>query len=91
MLEHQVLLSWQTGVLVNGEIRVTSSLLYDFYHNMDEKTIKERITALEGQRAQMISNVHAIEGAIQDCKYWLEKIFTPKTNDNVMKLTKDKK
>jgi hypothetical protein len=42
---------------------------------MDEKTIKERITALEGQRAQMISNVHAIEGAIQDCKYWLEKIL----------------
>jgi hypothetical protein len=58
---------------------------------MDEKTIKERITALEGQRAQMISNVHAIEGAIQDCKHWLEKISTPKTNDNVMKLTKDKK
>jgi prephenate dehydratase len=40
---------------------------------MDEKTIKERITALEGQRAQTISNVHAIEGAIQDCKYWLKK------------------
>jgi hypothetical protein len=58
---------------------------------MDEKTIKERITALESQRAQTISNVHAIEGAIQDCKYWLEKISTPKTNDNVMKLTKDKK
>jgi hypothetical protein len=35
--------------------------------------------------------VHAIEGAIQDCKHWLEKISTPKTNDNVMKLTKDKK
>ena len=58
---------------------------------MDEKTIKERITTIEGQRAQMVSNVHAIEGAIQDCKYWLEKISTPKTNDNVMKITKDKK
>jgi hypothetical protein len=45
---------------------------------MDEKTIKERITALESQRAQTISNVHAIEGAIQDCKYWLEKNFYTK-------------
>jgi hypothetical protein len=58
---------------------------------MDEKTIKERITTLEGQRAQMVSNVHAIEGAIQDCKYWLEKISKPQTIDNVMKITKDKK
>ena len=58
---------------------------------MDEKTIKERITTLEGQRAQMVSNVHAIEGAIQDCKFWLEEISKPQINDNVMKITKDKK
>ena len=58
---------------------------------MDEKTIKERITVLEGQRTQAISNVHAIDGAIQDCKFWLEEISKPKTNDNIVKIVKDKK
>ena len=58
---------------------------------MDEKTIKERITTLEGQRAQMVSNVHAIEGAIQDCKFWLEEISKSQTTNNVVKIAKDKK
>ena len=58
---------------------------------MDEKTIKERIAKLEAQRAQMISNVHAIEGAIQDCKFWLEEISKSQTTNNVVKIAKDKK
>ena len=58
---------------------------------MDVKTIKERIAKLEAQRAQMISNVHAIEGAIQDCKFWLEEISKSQTNNNVVKIAKDKK
>jgi len=33
---------------------------------MDVKTINERITLLQNQRAQTISNVHALDGAIQD-------------------------
>ena len=66
--------------------------LYSYiHHNMNEKTIKERIATLEAQRAQTISNVHAIEGAIQDCKFWLEQISKPQTNDNVVKIAKDKK
>ncbi len=60
-------------------------------HNMNDKTIKERIKTLEAQRAQAVSNVHAIEGAIQDCKFWLEEISKPQINDNVMKINKDKK
>ena len=59
--------------------------------NMDVKTIKERIAKLEAQRAQMISNVHAIEGAIQDCKFWLEEISKSQTTNNVVKIAKDKK
>ena len=58
---------------------------------MDVKTIKERIAKLEAQRAQMISNVHAIEGAIQDCKFWLEEISKSQTTNNVVKIVKDKK
>ena len=58
---------------------------------MNEKTIKERIAKLEAQRAQMISNVHAIEGAIQDCKFWLEEISKSQTTNNVVKIAKDKK
>ena len=60
-------------------------------HNMDVKTINERITLLQNQRTQSISNVHAIDGAIQDCKFWLEEISKPKTNDNIVKIVKDKK
>ena len=58
---------------------------------MNEKTIKERIAKLEAQRAQMISNVHAVEGAIQDCKFWLEEISKSQTTNNVVKIAKDKK
>ena len=59
--------------------------------NMDVKTIKERIVTLEAQRAQTISNVHALDGAIQDCNFWLEQISKPKTNDNIVKIAKEKK
>ena len=58
---------------------------------MDVKTINERITLLQNQRAQSISNVHAIEGAIQDCKFWLEEISKSQTTNNVVKIAKDKK
>ena len=60
-------------------------------HNMDVKTINERITLLQNQRAQIISNVHALDGAIQDCKFWLEQISKSKTNDNIVKIVKNKK
>ena len=60
-------------------------------HNMNDKTIKERIKTLEAQRAQAVSNVHAVEGAIKDCKFWLEQISKPQTNDNVVKIAKEKK
>ena len=58
---------------------------------MDVKTINERITLLQSQRVQAISNVHAIDGAIQDCKFWLEQISKSKTNDNIVKIVKEKK
>ena len=60
-------------------------------HNMDVKTINERITLLQNQRTQAISNVHALDGAIQDCKFWLEEISKSQTTNNVVKIAKDKK
>ena len=70
---------------------VQLDLYHYFHHKMNEKTIKERIAKLEAQRTQMISNVHAIEGAIQDCKFWLEEISKSQTTNNVVKIAKDKK
>ena len=64
---------------------------FQLLRNMDVKTINERITLLQNQRTQAISNVHAIDGAIQDCKFWLEEISKSKTNDNIVKIAKDKK
>ena len=64
---------------------------FQHLRNMDVKTINERITLLQNQRAQTISNVHALDGAIQDCKFWLEEISKSKTNDNIVKIVKDKK
>ena len=64
---------------------------FQLLRNMDVKTINERITLLQNQRAQTISNVHALDGAIQDCKFWLEEISKSKTNDNIVKIVKDKK
>lgn len=58
---------------------------------MNEKTIKERIANLEAQRNQMSANLNAIGGAIQDCQFWLEQISKPQTNDNVVKIAKEKK
>ena len=58
---------------------------------MDVKTINERITLLQNQRTQAISNVHALDGAIQDCKFWLEEISKSQTTNNVVKIAKDKK
>ena len=57
---------------------------------MDVKTINERITLLQNQRAQTISNVHALDGAIQDCKFWLEQISKSQTTNNVVKIAKEK-
>ena len=70
---------------------VQLDLYHYFHHKMNEKTIKERIAKLEAQRAQMISNVHAVEGAIQDCKFWLDEVSQTKNNDNVVKIAKEKK
>lgn len=36
--------------------------------------IEERLKLLEQNREQLQANINATEGAIQDCRYWLEKL-----------------
>ena len=48
---------------------------------MDKETIEKRIEILKTEKAQalqaaeqMMANVHALNGAIQDCEYWLNEV-----------------
>jgi hypothetical protein len=38
------------------------------------EAIEKRLASLEKDRAQMIATLTTIDGAIIDCKYWLEQI-----------------
>jgi len=41
---------------------------------LTKDAVLKRKADLEAQRTQLISNVNAISGAIQDCDYWAELI-----------------
>ena len=41
---------------------------------MDAKEINERVVALKQDRERMIANINAIDGALQDCAYWFDKL-----------------
>jgi hypothetical protein len=41
---------------------------------MDRKKIEERIADLKGGILRMESSIHANNGAIQDCEYWLSEL-----------------
>lgn len=45
---------------------------------MTEAEIVERIELLEQQRSQALANVNALNGAIQDCEFWLKRIRSAK-------------
>lgn len=40
---------------------------------MDIESITKRKAELVAQREQLVGNVNALTGAIQDCDYWLEQ------------------
>lgn len=41
---------------------------------MTKEKLLERIKQLEAERANLIQNIAAYDGAIQDCKWWLEQM-----------------
>jgi hypothetical protein len=44
---------------------------------MDKNKIKERLVKLEEAKQQMLANLNAIAGGIQECNYWLSVIEAP--------------
>ena len=39
-----------------------------------KEMIEERLATLTSERDQLINNVNAYNGAIQDAQYWIEKL-----------------
>ena len=42
--------------------------------SMTIDSIKTRMEQLERQRQQLQANLHAVDGAMQDCEYWLARL-----------------
>ncbi len=49
---------------------------------MTETEITERIALLETARAKALANVNALNGAIEDCEFWLGRIRSPAIENN---------
>jgi len=43
--------------------------------------ILERLAKLKAEREQLIANLNAYNGAIQDCEYWLSVLEDGENND----------
>lgn len=41
---------------------------------MDKEQLAERLTTLQKQREQAIANANALNGAIQECQFWIAKL-----------------
>ena len=41
---------------------------------MDKEKIEKRIKSLEAAKEQMIANLNAIIGSINECKFWIEEL-----------------
>ena len=46
---------------------------------MTKDLVQKRKQELEQQRVQTIATLNAIEGAVQDCDYWLKQLEPPPT------------
>lgn len=41
---------------------------------MDKQAILDRLTQLRGQQKNLQANLWALDGAIQDCEFWLKEL-----------------
>jgi hypothetical protein len=41
---------------------------------MDKEKLQKRLELLKKQREQLLANISAYNGAIEECKYWLKEI-----------------
>jgi hypothetical protein len=56
---------------------------------MDRAALEARIADLEAQRERTIATVNVINGAIEDCKYWLSVIDQPTPAETAPATQKD--
>ena len=42
--------------------------------------LQERIAAYESDIKKMVSNIHALEGAVQDAKFWVSHLQAEENN-----------
>jgi hypothetical protein len=49
---------------------------------MDKEQIESRKKVLEASRDQLIANLNIINGAIQDCDFWLAQLEQLETKEN---------
>lgn len=48
---------------------------------MTKEQLEQRLQQLSTQRAQALGTVHAVEGAIQEVRSWLEKLAAEDDSD----------
>jgi peptidoglycan hydrolase CwlO-like protein len=41
---------------------------------LTKEAVQQRLTELKKQKEQVLADVNALSGAIQDCEYWLEEL-----------------
>jgi len=41
---------------------------------IEREQIEARLAQLRSDKTELVANVHAINGAIQDCEYWLAQL-----------------
>jgi hypothetical protein len=41
------------------------------------EAVEKRLASLEEVRRQTLANLNALNGAVEDCKYWLEQLDKP--------------
>jgi hypothetical protein len=51
-----------------------------------EPEIRERIAHLEELRATALANVNALNGAIEDCEFWLGRALAPAEPDKKLRI-----
>lgn len=50
---------------------------------MNKEMVQQRLQRLKSEREQMVANVHAYDGAIQEVQHWLDELDKPTTEEAV--------
>jgi len=56
---------------------------------MNKEQIEARLAELNKELQQLTANANAVNGAIQDCEYWLAQLDAEETKEIEQRLTKE--